>query len=124
MDGTHTPHHKLIIGAIRGEGMAESKNFFQATVPSRFQGQNVTHEMHHSTQEPKSSNQPTQSTHSSSKTQQPPRNVRNVKFQNHEFTGPYHMKEQTTSITNTTSQYRIDNGFQHLISSLNMAEQN
>lgn len=104
--------------------MAESKNFFQATVPSRFQGQNVTHEMHHSTQEPKSSNQPTQSTHSSSKTQQPPRNVRNVKFQNHEFTGPYHMKEQTTSITNTTSQYRIDNGFQHLISSLNMAEQN
>lgn len=77
-DGPHKPDHKLIIGAIRGEGMVESKNFFQASGNSRIQGQNVTHEIYHGQQDAKTPGHPSQSTHGGSKTQ-PPR-LKNVKF--------------------------------------------
>lgn len=77
-DGPHKPDHKLIIGAIRGEGMVESKNFFQASGNARIQGQNVTHEMHHEQLDHKVPGYPSQPSHSGSKTQ-PPR-LKNVKF--------------------------------------------
>ena len=117
-DRTQTPHHKLIIGAIRGEGTSESKNFFQAAGANRLQGQNATHEVHHPSQEPRGANLQPQAAQAAAKNP-PPRNLKNVKFQHHDFAGPYHAKDPSNSVTATNSQYTAD-GFQHLVSSMNM----